>query len=65
VPGTGDLPSLADLQANAAAIASGLSTASLNKAGGDPRLNPPSNVRALPVTSAATAPLAVTKPSYY
>jgi hypothetical protein len=65
VPGTSDLPNLSDLQQNAAAIASNLSTASLNKGGGDPRLNPPSGMTALPITTSATAPLAVTKPSYY
>jgi hypothetical protein len=65
VPGTSDLPNLADLRANAAAIASNLSTASLNKAGADPRLNPPRGAGALPITTAATMPAAVAQPSYY
>ncbi len=49
VPGTADVPDLAGLKANAAAIASNLSTASVNKGGGDPRLNPPGGPKGLPV----------------
>ena len=41
VPGSSSLPSLAALKANANAVASQLSTASVNKAGADPRLSNP------------------------
>jgi hypothetical protein len=48
VPGSGATPSLADLQANAAAIASNVSTASVNRQGADPNLVSPSNPQGLP-----------------
>lgn len=48
IPTTADLPDLNQLQKNAAAIASRLSTASLNKAGADPRLKGPANVKQIP-----------------
>lgn len=43
IPGTADSPSLGDIQKNAAAVASLLSTASLSKSGADPRLQSPRN----------------------
>jgi hypothetical protein len=43
VPGTADMPTLADLQAQGAAIASNLSTAAVNRAGANPRLVGPVN----------------------
>lgn len=42
IPGTGDLPDPIALAANARAIGRNLSTASVNKAGANPVLNPPS-----------------------
>src|SRR5258705_8430579 len=50
-----DLPELAALRKNAAAIASQLSTASLNRAGADPRLQGPSNAKGLPYPGLAPA----------
>jgi hypothetical protein len=41
VPGSADSPDLASLKANASAIASQLSTAGVNSAGGNPQLNKP------------------------
>jgi hypothetical protein len=41
MPTTASSPDLATLRANAGAIASNISTAGVNKAGGDPRLQPP------------------------
>jgi hypothetical protein len=52
IPGTADQPNLADLKANAAAVASMLSTASVNNAGADPRLNKPVGPTAIPVPTA-------------
>jgi hypothetical protein len=43
MPSTASSPDLATLRANAAAIASNISTAGVNKAGADPRLNAPGN----------------------
>jgi hypothetical protein len=43
IPGTSATPSLSDLQKQGAAIASNLSTASVNSKGGNPVLNAPSN----------------------
>jgi hypothetical protein len=48
VPGSSASPSLADLQANAAAIASNVSTAGVNQQGANPYLNAPANATALP-----------------
>ena len=49
MPSTAGSPDLATLRANAAAIASNISTASVNKSGADPRLQPPgSPASALP-----------------
>jgi hypothetical protein len=45
VPGTADMPSLADLQAQGAAIASNLSTAAVNSRGANPRLVGPSGAQ--------------------
>lgn len=53
VPGSADLPDLTQLRKNAAAIASQLSTASLNKAGADPRLNTPQKAVGIPTQIAA------------
>ena len=50
VPGSSATPSLADLQANANAIASNVSTASVNRQGADPNLVSPSNPQGLPQT---------------
>jgi hypothetical protein len=55
VPGMADLPDLTALRRNAAAIASNLSTASLNKAGADPRLNNPRAVKDLPYPGLTSA----------
>lgn len=52
VPGTTDVPSLADLRAQGAAIASNLSTASVNKQGANPQLVKPNK----PQTAVTTAP---------
>ena len=41
MPGSGQLPDLAQLAANARAISSNLSTGSVNKAGANPQLNAP------------------------
>jgi hypothetical protein len=41
VPGTADIPPLSALQGNAADIAANIATASVNKAGANPRLNVP------------------------
>ena len=65
IPGTSDLPDLGNLQQNAAAIASNLSTASLNKAGGDPRLNSPNGATALPYPAAGTLPAGVQRAASY
>jgi hypothetical protein len=43
MPTSASSPDLATLRNNAAAIASNISTASVNKSGGDPRLQPPGN----------------------
>lgn len=43
VPGTVDLPTLAALRAQGAQVASNLSTASVDRAGGNPQLTPPGN----------------------
>jgi hypothetical protein len=42
VPGTADVPSLADLQAQGAAVASNLSTGAVDRSGTNPRLTGPS-----------------------
>ena len=47
MPTTASSPDLATLRANAAAIASNISTAGVNKAGADPRLNAPSNPQSM------------------
>jgi hypothetical protein len=52
IPGTADQPNLSDLQKNAAAVASMLSTASVNAAGADPRLNKPTGRTSIPVQTA-------------
>jgi hypothetical protein len=54
VPGTADLPNLAALKANAAAVASNLSVAGVNKAGADPWLTPPSSPQTLPNQTATS-----------
>jgi hypothetical protein len=48
VPGSSATPSLADLQANAGAIASNLSTASVDQQGANPQLVSPNNPQGLP-----------------
>jgi hypothetical protein len=49
MPTTSSSPDLATLRANAGAIASNISTASVNSSGADPRLNAPGNPKnALP-----------------
>jgi hypothetical protein len=48
IPGSGATPSLADLQANAGAIASNVSTASVDKSGANPNLVSPNNPQGLP-----------------
>lgn len=48
IPGIKDLPDLDQLQQTGSAIASRLSTGSVNRSGADPRLNAPKNVQALP-----------------
>jgi hypothetical protein len=52
VPGSIDSPDLGTLKQNAAAIASMLSTAGVNKAGADPRLNNP-NGQGIPIPTAS------------
>jgi hypothetical protein len=48
VPGSAATPSLANLQANAGAIASNVSTAGVDQQGANPYLNAPANAAALP-----------------
>ena len=59
VPRPSDLPDLGQLQANAQAIASRLSTAGVNKQGTDPVLKPPNYAKDLPYPQQAASP------SYY
>lgn len=53
IPGTGDLPDLGQITANAQAVASRLSTGSVDKSGGDPRLNKPKKAKDIPYATAA------------
>lgn len=53
IPGTADSPDLGQLQANAAAVASRLSTASVDKSGGNPQLSNPKKSKDLPYAQAA------------
>lgn len=55
VPGTADLPNIDQLQQNAAAIASRLSTGGLSSRGTNPVLNAPLNVKAMPVPAKGTS----------
>jgi hypothetical protein len=59
VPTTADLPDIGQVQRNAAAIASRLSTAAVNKAGTDPVLKQPNYARDIPYPALAGTP------SYY
>lgn len=52
IPGTADQPDLGQIVANAQAVASRLSTGSVNKAGADPRLNKPRNPKDIPYAMA-------------
>jgi hypothetical protein len=54
VPGTANVPSLADLQAQGAAVASNLSTGAVDRSGTNPRLVGPSNAQVPVPTRAQT-----------
>ena len=54
MPGPSGSPSLADLTRLGQAAASNISTASVNKAGGDPRLNSPDNPQNFPAINMGT-----------
>jgi hypothetical protein len=55
VPGSAATPSLANLQGNAAAIASNVSTAGVNQQGANPYLNAPTNAQGLPQSIPSTS----------
>lgn len=53
IPGTADQPDLGQIVANAQAVASRLSTGSVNKSGADPRLNKPQKPKDIPYAQAS------------